>query len=168
MAATVELRSYHDATGVTGTDVAGGNMRFKRATNDTVDANNPIPIPATAIYNYSYLKQLKLYATVAPDNAINNLKFYTDGSNPLYGTGCMLFVSTSASYTNPATQVENFFGGADAQQYTSVAPLTVSGSIGAATGAIGDWTILQFGVTNTATQGVTTSSEVLTWSFDES
>jgi len=166
MAATVELRSYHDATGASGTDVAGGNIRFKQAINDTVDANNPIPIPGGG-ENYSYIKHLQLYATAAPDNAINNLKFYTDGSTPLFGTGCVLYVANNTAYTNPATQVDGYYGGYTALGYTSGAPLSVSGSIGAATGAIGDWTVLQLGVDNSAGQG-TTGSEVLTFSFDES
>jgi hypothetical protein len=101
MAATVEIRSYHGATADSGTDVAGGSIRFKQADNDTVDANNPIPIPAAGT-NYSYLKQLRFYAATTPSNTINNLKFYTDGANG-YGTGVTLGAKAPAAYTGTAT-----------------------------------------------------------------
>lgn len=165
MAATVELRSLHGATGATFADVAGGSVRFKQADNDTVDANNPIPVPGSG-HNYSYIKQLRLYAATAPSNLINNLKFYTDGANG-FGTGVSLYAKTSASYTDPTSQTTTALGGtADAFTYTSGSALAVSGS-SSAVGYVGDYVQLQMGVQSTAAQG-TTPSETLTMSYDES
>lgn len=168
MAATVELRSYHGASGSeSGADVAGSGIRFKVADNDTVDANNPIPVPAAGTNN-SYIKNLQLYVTATPSNTINNLKFYTDGSNG-YGTGVALNAKTSATYVDPvANGTTALTGTADAFTYTSGSPLSISGSISnPSTGALGDFVVLQMAVGTTATQG-TTGSETLTFSYDES
>lgn len=101
MAATVEIRSFHGATPDSGTNVASGSVRFKQADNDTVDANNPIPIPAAGT-NYSFVKQFRFYAATTPANTINNLKFYTDGANG-FGTGVGMTASAPAAYAGTAT-----------------------------------------------------------------
>jgi hypothetical protein len=168
MAATVELRSYHGADGSeTGSDVNGSSIRFKMADNDTVDANDPIPVPPTGT-TYSWLKNLQLYATATPANTINNLKFYTDGSNG-YGTGVGLVAKTSSSYVDPVANEDTQLGGAtDAFTYTSGSPLSITGSLSnPSTGAIGHFVVLQMTVGSTATQGPT-GSESLTISWDES
>ena len=101
MAATVEIRSFHGATPDSGTNVASGSIRFKAADNDTVDANNPLAIPPSSTI-YSYIKQFRFYAATTPSNTINNLKFYTDGSNG-FGTGVGLGAKTFTMYTGTAT-----------------------------------------------------------------
>jgi len=101
MPATVEIRSFHGATPDTGTNVASGSIRFKQADNDTVDANNPIPIPGAGT-NYSYIKQFRFYAATTPANTINNLKFYSDGANG-FGTGVSLGGKTNSVLTGTAT-----------------------------------------------------------------
>lgn len=165
MAATVELRSFHGSSGATFADVAGGSIRFKQADNDTVDANNPIPVPGSG-FNYSYIKQLRLYAATAPSNNLNNVKFYTDGANGL-GTGVALYAKTSASYTDPTSQTTSPLSGtADAFSYTSGSPLSVSGS-STTVGYFSDYVQLQMSATTTASQG-TTPSETLTFAYDES
>lgn len=101
MAATVNITSYHGATGSTTNNVDGGNLRFKVADNDTADALNPVPIPAAGT-NYSYLKQLRFNAGTTPSNTIDNLKFYTDGANG-FGTGVGLAVKAVTEETGTAT-----------------------------------------------------------------
>lgn len=101
MAATVHILSYHGATPDSGTNVAAGSIRFKQADNDTVDANNPIPIPAAGT-NYSYLKQFRFSAITTPSNTINALKFYTDSSNG-FGTGVGLNALNFTPITGTAT-----------------------------------------------------------------
>lgn len=167
MAATMEIRSYHGATPDAGTDVAGGSIRFKQADNDTVDANNPIPIPGAGS-NYSFVKQFRFYAATTPDNAINNLKFYTDGANG-YGTGVDLAAQSQTGYIDPISLDANDMGsGSDAFGYTSGAPLSVTGSISnPTTGAFGDYVQLQMTADNTAGQG-TTNTEQVTFQYDES
>lgn len=168
MAATVELRSYHGSSGSeSGTDVAGGSLRFKQADNDTVDANNPVPVPAAGT-NYSWIKNLRLFATTTPSNTINNIKFYTDGANGL-GTGVTLNVKTSATYVDPVANEDTVLSSTtDAFTYTSGSPLSVSGSLSnPSTGAIGDFVVLQIAVGTTASAG-TSGSETLTMQYDES
>jgi hypothetical protein len=168
MAATVEIRSYHGASGSeTGTDVAGGSIRFKQADNDTVDANNPVPVPAAGT-NYSFIKNFRFHAVTTPSNTINNLAFYTDGSNG-YGTGVALNVKTSATYVDPvANGTTALTGTTDAFTYTSGSPLAITGSVSnPTTGAFGNFVVAQIAVGTTASQG-TSGSESLTWSFDES
>jgi hypothetical protein len=101
MAATVEIRSYHGATPDSGTNVAGGNVRFKLADNDTVDAVDPIAIPGAGTV-YSWAKNLKFYAATTPSNNLTNLKFYTDGSAG-FGTGVGLVARTQQTFTGTFT-----------------------------------------------------------------
>jgi hypothetical protein len=165
MAATVVITSHHGATGATQTNVDGTSIRYKQADNDTVDANNPIPIPGAGT-NYSYIKQLRFNCTVAPSNTINNLKFYSDGANG-FGTGMDLLCKTTSSYVDPTTQTTTLVASqASVFTYTSGSPLAVTGST-SGTGLFGDYVLSQFSVTTTAGQG-TTPSEVLTFSYDES
>ena len=168
MAATVEIRSYHGATADAGTDVAGGSVRYKTADDDTVDANNPIPIPGAGT-DYSWIKHFKFYASVAPSNAINNCLLYSDGANGL-GTGVTLMVKIS-TYLNPISNANTVLTGTSDvfTTYGSVgSALAVPGSIGAATGAITtDYIQSQMNVASTAGQG-TTATETLTFQFDES
>jgi hypothetical protein len=166
MAATIEIRSYHGATPDAGTDVAGGSVRFKQADNDTADANNPVPVPAAGT-NYSFLKQFRFYASVTPDNTIDNMNFYTDGANG-YGTDVNLNALTDSGYTDPIALGAASGGGSDAFGYTSGSPLTVSGSINnPTTGAFGHYLKLQITVGTSATQG-TKSGETFTFEYDES
>jgi hypothetical protein len=101
MAATVEIRSYHGATPDSGTNVAGGNVRFKLADNDTVDSVNPIAIPGAGTV-FSWAKNLSFYAGTTPSNNITNLRFYTDGSAG-FGTGVGMNVRTQQTFTGTAT-----------------------------------------------------------------
>jgi len=170
MAATIEIRSYHGATPDSGTDVAGGSIRFKQADNDTVDANNPIPVPGAGTA-YSYLKHLRFYASTTPDNVIDNLKFYSDGNNG-YGTDVNNYVKTEIAYTDPlalgADDMGSGEGYASIFEYTSGAPLSVSGEItNPSTGAFGSYVKLQMTVGTTGEQG-TTGSESITFEYDES
>ena len=169
MAATVEIRSYHEAGGDTpdsGVDKAGGTVRFKAADNDTVDANNPIVIPGGGTA-YSFLKQFRYYAATTPTNSLDNLKFYMDAANN-YGTGISLQCKQAAAWTNPVT-----LGSADATSctdaftYTSGNPLAITGSWSSGTGPFGNYLKVQLTVANTAPQG-TTASESITFSYDES
>lgn len=166
MPATIEIRSFHGASPDSGTNVAGGSVRFKQADNDTVDLTNPIPVP-TAGTNYSWIKQFRFYAATAPANTINNLKFYTDGANG-YGTGVDLRVKTNASYTDPVAQASaQLAGTSTAFGYTTGSPLAVAGSINnPSTGAFGDYVQTQMSVASTSVQG-TTPSENMIYSYDE-
>lgn len=165
MAATIEIRSYHGAS-PSGTDVAGGAVRFKQADDDTADAVNPIPVPGAGT-NYSFLKQFQFYAADTPDNTIDNMNFYTDGANG-YGTDIGLNALTESGYTQPIILGAADAGGADAFGFTSGAPMIISGSIdNPDTGEFGHYLKLQATVGTTATQG-TKSAETFTFEYDES
>jgi len=71
------------------------NIRFKTNDNATIDAIDPIPIPATGS-NFSYFKQIYIEVTAGTFTQINNVQFYTDGSN--FGTG----ITTSIADQLPA------------------------------------------------------------------
>lgn len=168
MPATVNITSYHGAAGATTANVDGTSIRYKVADNDTFDANNPIPIPTSGT-NYSYIKQFRFNATTTPANTINNLKVYTDGANGL-GTGIDIQAKTSATYTDPVANGTTALSGSPASIFTrtSGSPLSVTGSISnPSTGAFGDYIQTQMSVDNTATQG-NSSTETITFSYDES
>src|ERR1041385_8474829 len=117
MAATVLIREKNTA-GETATDKTSGTIRFKKADDATVDANNPLVKPAAGSER-SYEKWLRLNVSVAPTGQITNPKFYTDGANG-YGTGISLYVRTTnpGSFSTPAIPA-NDSAGTDAFTYTS-------------------------------------------------
>ncbi|MHC4397456.1 MAG: hypothetical protein ACYS1A_17585 [Planctomycetota bacterium] len=173
MAATVQ-NWYYNGAGPSGAQAT--NLRFKLADNNTQDANNPCVKPAAGT-NRSWWKCIKLYASVAPDTAINNVKIYSDGS--LAWTGCTVQVGdeTQATYRQATT------GGADTGTelvagyteitaktslftYTSGAVKDVSGSIGATTGNITDYVVLQLDIGTSAVGGAQ-AAETITWRYDE-
>src|SRR5204863_5279546 len=82
MAGTVHINQWNGASPGTKTDKTGGTVYH--ATDDVSYSSgataNPIPIPASSS-NYSFWSSFRLEATVAPVTAINNIKFYTDGTN---------------------------------------------------------------------------------------
>lgn len=169
MAATVVITSFHGAAGATQAAIDGTSIRYKQADNDTVDANNPIPIPGSGTA-YSYIKHFKFNVTATPANTINNLKVYSDGANGL-GTGMDLLIGTNASYVSPLTQLATQYTSVTLNSvfgYTSGSALAVTGSLSnPSTGFVGDYIVSQFTVASTATQG-NSGSEVITFSFDES
>jgi hypothetical protein len=180
MPATVKIMRWTGSSASpTKTDITGTTNRAATADDPDPGTNNPIPVPSSGT-NYSFWVATRLSATSAPSTAINNIKWYTDGTNSM-GTGVSLNVAmcstyvqatgtvgtsgnqlTSANYTsalNPSVAVNAF-------QYTSASPLSVNGSIGSTTGDFGDFVIYQVAVVSTAGPGVTTA-EQLTWQYDE-
>lgn len=167
MAATIQI---HEMSGAdAGTDKTSGTVRFKVADNATVDASDPIVIPA-ADSAYSYTKKLRAYMEAPPNTSISNLRWYTDGSSG-FGTG--VSVNCKNIGTTFGTQyITAMTGGADLFGKTSGSPLD-----GDATDAgpfvpaddntyIGDIIELQMAVASTATSG-TLTAEGLTLAYDE-
>jgi len=165
MPATVKIYSYHGST-PSGSDVTDSTIRFKTADNDAQDTSNPIVIPDSGT-NYSYIKQLALYAETSPSGTIDNVKFYGPGS--LGWTGCGCYVTTSSTYTDPTTQQDTALSGwtDNFGSYTSSSPLSVAGSISNPdTGRVSDYVVLQLGVESTAEPGVQSSVQI-TMRYDE-
>lgn len=177
MAATVEIRKLTgENSSITSTDVSSGSLQY--GTSDEATSPSPIPVPSSGS-NYSYWVTLQLNATAAPDNALDNIKFYTDGTNSL-GTGVDGIVATASGYASAvgtagtsgsllSTSNHDGLTGSPSPlfDYSSGCKLSVSGSIGATTGSFGDRVVSQFNVINTAGAG-NSPEETLTLEWDES
>jgi len=76
------------------------NIRFKTADDSTIDANNPIPIPASGTKR-SFWKHIYLQVTAGPFTQIDNVKFFTDGTG--FGTGITVFIGDETPTRNSAS-----------------------------------------------------------------
>ena len=83
MSATIQI---HEMIALdTGVDRTSATIRFKAANDQNVDANAPLVIPSSGQV-YSYTKQVRAYMSVAPNTNVQNIRYYTNGSNG-FGTG---------------------------------------------------------------------------------
>lgn len=178
MAATVQIRRLTGA-GPTSTNITSINTRL--ATDDThttAGTTHPIAIPTGISPNFSFWASFQLNATVAPSVLINNIRWYTDGSNSLGTDVDMNAGTTSAGYVQATGVVGTSGDAVDGTSYpgtdgdwgpafscTSGSPLVVAGSQ-AGTGAFGDLVVCQISVNSTAVPGATTQ-ETITWKWDE-
>lgn len=160
----------HEMSALTiGVDKTSGTVRFKGADDATVDANDPLQVPAAGSI-YSYTKKLRPYMEVPPDTNISNLRWYSDGANG-FGTGIAVTAknigTTWAANFNTAQA-----GGSDLFGYTSGSPLdgdtTDAGPFlpAADNSHIGDMIELQMSVASTAANGAK-PGEALTLAYDE-
>lgn len=163
MAATVQIRSWHGAgAGGDGGGASPATIRFRNSDVDTQDGSNQVAIPGGGGTNYSYIKQLRLHATVAPTTSIANIKFYMTGTAV---TGIDVRARTQAAYTDPTVNASTqLTGTVSGYTLTAAVPMSVGGSLGASTGAAGDYVQLQMAVISTATAGVKTLGNfILRW-----
>ena len=163
MAATVQLLEKNGAGG-TGTDKTSGTIRFKNADNATVDLVNPIVVPSSAGYDYSYEKWLRANVSSGSYSQITNLRAYSDGANGL-GTGVEAYAKAVTSYATPAeasstTGYTNFFS------YTSGSALSLGAGPFTSTGEKGDHLVMMLRASEGAAGGLT-PSETLTFAWDE-
>lgn len=174
MAATVQIRQYTGA-GPTQTDKTSGSI--VAGTSDELAASN-LRVPSSGS-NYSYWLTTGLYCTVAADNALNNIKWYSDGTNTL-GTGVDMVVTPASAYvqsvgtagsSGSVLNLANHLGASAVpvayETYTSGAKLTIAGSTDTTTGCFGDFLVMQVNIESTAGAG-NTGEETLTWQWDES
>jgi len=180
MAATVTIRRWTgSAGGPTKTDITGINTRANAEdTHTTAGTSNPIQIPAAGT-NYSYWVSTQLSADTSPAGTINNIKWYTDGSNGM-GTGITVKMNTASAYVQatgtPGTSGNILNTGnhaslagvtSDAFSFTSGSPKSVTGTISnPSTGDIGHQVVYQIEVASTAGPGPA-NSEQFTWRYDE-
>ncbi len=162
------------------------NIRFKTADDPTIDANNPIPIPASGTKR-SFWKHIFLQATAGPFTQIDNVKFFTDGTG--FGTGITVFVGNETPTKNSAstagydqatgmvgddgdelTTHVNITAKTDAFTFTSGTPKTVSiseaGAIIDAVNETTNYVIGQMDVASTAGPG-DLPNETWTFQYDE-
>lgn len=179
MPATITIRRLTSTT-PTSTDITSINTRANAEdAHSTAGTTNPIQIPAAGT-NYSFWVVTQLNATTSPSSIINNIKWYTDGTNS-FGTGVTMKVNTATGYvqatgttgtTGNILNTTNYatLAGAtsDAFTYTSASPLSVTGSLSnPSTGAFGDRVVYQIEVGTTASPGTTAVAETITWRYDE-
>ncbi|RLB79261.1 MAG: hypothetical protein DRH17_14040 [Deltaproteobacteria bacterium] len=151
-------------------------VRFKTSDDSDLDYNHTLKIPRSGSY-YSYWKHVAPYATEAPANFINNVKFYL--REPFDWPGCTLRVAQVTNY-DQATGTPDLTGAeasanhvdnptmVDANNYTESSPLSLSGSLsGGQTGKIIDgYLLMQIEITPSATEGIQPDI-VAVWEYDE-
>ncbi len=151
-------------------DITDINTRMNAEdAHSTAGTNNPILVPSDGT-NYSYKTSTRLYVDGAGTGTIDNIKWYTDGENNL-GTGLGLQAKAVETYSQATgtsgESGDEMTGGADAFTYTSVSPLSVTGSVTDPTGAelFGHIVELQMTAGTTASAG-STGQETMYWRYD--
>lgn len=174
MPATVIINRLTGA-GPTLTPITSINTRANAAdAHTTADTASPIII-VSGQTKYSYWVVTRLQCTGAPATLIDNIKWYTDGSNG-FGTGVTCKGNTATSYvqaTGTTGSGDQLTVGnystvttpVDVFTFTSGSPKSVTGSTSTAV-EFGDRFVYQIEVADTASPGAT-GSETFTWKFDE-
>lgn len=178
MAATAQTRYYNGVGGGTaGSDVIGTTIRYKRADNQTVDANAPIPKPAAG-ENLSWTKYSKMNWTTAPAGVITNLRYFSD--TPV--TATKHYAWLDATYTQPASGDEAGISGftdsqpnkdaCDETTHTSASPLVVNAGTVLSNPTTGegtqDFVASQVGVLSTYAAGPgAVAAKDITYRYDE-
>lgn len=106
MVAALEVRV--DTAGSTGNPTSAAvpavstdspaSIRFKTADDNTINIQNPIPIPQGNTINNSYWKSLYIACTTAPDTSITNFRMYTDGTG--FGSGITVNIGSQYPVRN--------------------------------------------------------------------
>lgn len=173
MAATVVIKQW---TGATPTETTITNLRYKTADDPSgTDTTYPLVKPSTGS-NYSYVATVVPYATVAPTGTINNLTFYSDGSNT-YGTGVTLkgiplaqgsyAAATGTQGTSGTLSAAVYTSGVDLFTYSTGSPLSLTGSLVSTTGD-GTFQVVQSQMAlSTSVSAGTLSAETFTFRYDE-
>ena len=178
MAATVTIRRWTGASGgPTKTDITSINTRANAEdAHSTAGTSNSILIPSSGS-NYSFWVCTRLSVDAISGGTVDNIKWYTDGSNTL-GTGVTCVGNTADAYvqatgtdgeTGDVLNTTNYedLAGAPSNMFahTSGSPLSVTGSA-SATGDLGHFVVYQMVVADNASSGAT-GSETFTWKYDD-
>lgn len=178
MAATVQIRRWTASTATpTKTNITSIKTRANAYDgHSTGDTTNPILIPSTGT-NYSYWVVSRLYAQSAPTGTINNIKWYSDGTDSLgTGVGCVGNDATAyvqatgtpgetGTVLNTTNYVTLTGAPTDVFAWDSTTMKSISGST-TTTGDFGNFFVYQMTVLNTASPGGT-GVETFTWQYDE-
>lgn len=164
-------------------------MQMRTDDTSTVDTTNPIVIPSSGT-NYSFTKSSYLYCDTAPSLQINNIQFYTDGTNSL-GTGIGMnvgnemptrnsgstagYIKATGTVGTTGTLITSFYTGitatTDVFTYNSGATKSISisesGSIINAIGETTNYVVFQMTVASTASPTSATTNETGTFQYDE-
>ncbi len=178
MAATVTIRRWTGSSGSpTKTNIAGINTRANAEdAHTTAGTDNSILVPAVGT-NYSYWVSTRLSVDARTTGTVDNLRWYTDGSNN-FGTGITCVGNTASAYVQAtgtlgqtglqltalnhaklAGEPVNVF------TFTSGSPKTVTGST-TSTGDFGHFFVYQIAVASSASSGAS-GAETFTWKYDD-
>ena len=175
-ATTVIYRRTGTSGSPTDTAITSGTTRLSLSDTTSPGSTNPIKVPSSGSV-YSYWMSIYLSCTTPPAGTIDTIKWYSSGTNP-YPTGVTYQVATAAAYTQATGTVTsgnqmivaNYTGlttAVDGFSQTSVAPLTIAGSItNPTTGKISDYIPQQVTVATGTTSGVT-STATFTITYNE-
>jgi hypothetical protein len=182
MAATVIINRFTGTSAGTKTAITGINTRANAEdAHSTAGTSNSILVPAAG-NNYSFWVTTKLEVTAITGGTVNNIKWYTDGSNN-FGTGVTALVALASTGANAgyrqATGTTGTTGtvlngtnhtgldGApvDPFTYTSGSPLSITGTTSTAAD-VGTFVVYQIVVASTASSGAT-GSETFTFQYDD-
>jgi len=164
MAATVQIHEMTDTD--TGVDKTSGTVRFKSADETAVDTANRLTIPGAA-EDWSYTKQLRLYASDDPSVDITNIEAYSDES--VFSADINVDYDVHTAFQ---TATDSDIAGTDLFTKGSGDPIDMDGfnagpwTTGDTPCYMGDYLELQMGVESTASPGAL-SAETLTFSYDE-
>lgn len=184
MAANVQIKRFTGAAPGTGTNITGINTRANAEdAHSTAGTSNPVRIPSSGT-NYSYWVSTRLDATTAPTGTINNLRWFTDGTNN-FGTGITCVGQTANAGADAGYRQATGTPGTTGTQlttgnhtgltgapvnvftFTSGSPKTLVGSISnPTTGVFGDFFIYQLEIISTASPG-SSAQETFTFRYDE-
>jgi len=172
VAATIEIRSFHGASGSpTPTNIKDTEIRHKLADNDTADLNSPIPIPSSGT-KYGWRKHTKLFVVSGLGTQIGNIRWFAAASPSDWAGTVSMFAGLKSSYTQGGSGDESaqVSGTANASLYDSTNPLTVNAATNAITAnssyGTQDYVVQQIGVNSTATSGVKTA-RTCSYRYDE-
>lgn len=173
MAASVSVKQFTGPS-ATPTTITSLVLCLADAAND--GTAHPVTAPGSGSVQ-SFSATLAPNADSAPAGGINNVKFYSSGTNPW--TGVTLQVAKGGTYTQATgsgstgtvLNTTNFPGTTapvDAFSYTSGSPLSLAGSLaGGSTGRItSDYLMLQETVSSVAIQGALAPSTMY-FQYDE-
>lgn len=176
MAATVLIRRL-TSTGPTLTDITSINTRANAEdAHSTAGTTNSVLIPAAGS-NYSFWVATRLDVTAITAGTVNNIKWYTDGSNN-FGTGVTAIGNTATSYiqatgTTGTTGTQLTVGNystvttpVDPFTFTSGSPKSVTGSTSSVSAVFADLFVYQLVVGTTAASGAS-AQETFTWQYDD-
>ena len=160
------------------------NLRFKTADNNTIDKVDEILIPSSGV-NRSYWKHVYLKVVGGIFSRINNVKFYTDGTN--YGSGITINVGNETPTKDSGYVIANGARGTTGDEmvashggisgkteifgnYTSGSPKSISisesGSLMDSVNETSDYLVFQMDIDNTVTKA-DLSNKSWTIQYDE-
>jgi hypothetical protein len=181
MPATVDILRWTGASGgPTKTIITGINTRANAFdTHSTADTSSPVQIPAAGT-NYSFWVSTRLaVGTTGPAGTINNLRWFSGGSNNL-GTGIDAYGNEATAYTQAVGTVgqtgtqlltanyPTLTAPVQVWTLTSAAPKSLAGSVSNPSVSIdfGSFFVYQINVSTTALPGATAQT-TFTWKYDE-